>query len=208
MIMIDEAIKNNQKTLSEAERSSYTLTKEDSIIFRIDALKDIRIKEIINSKVRNSFILAEFQKFNIIVHKIRLDEGFSLDQISVNKDIMLDIATGVSYRVASFKNFGIHIKSGAVNSINKLYLDVACDSIYKKVINDSVLYYRFKCRKIALRYSADGEKDIFLENESYRSDTLNVIIWKRNNLLYLYFILPDQKKEYFDEENVESLINL
>lgn len=193
--------------------SDKNLTQEDSALFRSSSWERLSPIVIWRHKKREPVLFLNYDaKYVIVVNKVRVDQAFSMSKSFRWVNSIVETTKFISYRSTDEGNFFTLFAFGDLNPRpEKIILTLDSDSLTNTILNDSVLAFNLKCRKLSIRYDSIPV-DIFLEKPKSWIDSnpylpMNLCFIKKQPYVYLIFMFTSELDHRMKDGVLDSLIN-
>lgn len=209
VIKIVTAFKQNAQAFDEDLPSTYSLLPEDSILISPNFLKDLKVTQVLQSKVRPPISLLTFKdKYNLIINRIG-NSNASLKKMIKSSKMSIDRSVGVTYTVINNNTFSFQYSAGRPAELSEIYITIAGD-IFNKIETDSLISYDVLCKNFSLRLTHNSPVDLYVKSKSNlienKTIPLNIVFLTCNNSVYLLLLTPIDQDESLESNLLYNII--
>jgi hypothetical protein len=190
-----------RESAKETLPSEWKISAADSSIIHQKYRKNLIVKEVRRSKVRESVALLSYaDKYQVVLYKIPVEKNISLIQSIEVQEQSSGPTYGYTYAILNYGAYEFKYKMGAINAIAKIVLLVSGDSIVKQIGNDSIVSYSLLCNNLSLRYGSAEPVDIFKKASEtafgkVKYIPMNIAFVKRDKFIYFLVLSPKNIQE-------------
>jgi hypothetical protein len=208
-------ILESMKSLEERLPSSYSLSKEDSSLFKRSSWNKLKVIETYRTKLSNPISLLSFDKYyHIITAKVKLDSiAIPVDSLIHLHNKTSHITPGYGYFLIPLHYYAFNFKAGPSRSARLIDLNLDGDSLLVILAGANYKNYFLKCRSFGVAYSQSDVLDFVLE----RGDVpifypgkirLSILLLRRGQDIYIFLMAPDNPERIFPEKLLSQLLIL
>lgn len=194
-----------------------TIDFEDSLILKKKILKDIEVKKVAKSSVRNTIKFYRYKKqFNMYITKINLYEDKSLDNVIYFNEEITSTSSFVTYiNLQSNSFYNIKFRAEKLESVSKIIFSMTGNGqeLKKVVFNKDFISYCLPLHTFSLQYDDKNNPiDIFIATDtpsiiSKKGVPFIISFYKKEKSIYLFLITPIEKNTELGENILSELVN-
>lgn len=211
------AIKKVNNVTSNQDFSQNYLDSEDSLVIKKDMLKNIEIKKIVKSNLRNSIKFYRYKKiFNLYITKIDIKKDVNMeDVLQFNEAITSPNSFVVYTNLQSNKDYNIKFLGEKIDPASSIIFSMAGngDKLKKIVYNKNFISYCLPLYTFSLQYDSKSNPiDAFVgakESKIITKEGVPFIIsfYKKGKSIYLFLMTPVSESTKLDPNILSEFIN-
>jgi len=189
--------------------------KEDSLLFKIKELKNIKITQVIESNYRYDIKSFNDRNNNIITYtKIDLIKDEPLIKLIKFRNESTSSTTMHPYHVMASKSNEFLILSEKNNKVDSLILSFKGENkkLQKKIQNENFISYYLPATTVSLKYGEDKVTDIFFGGKEgflgiRKMYPFIISFYKIQKSIYLMILIPNKDDANLDPDFFEKIMN-
>ena len=218
IFMVINAVSLFVKTLNSLDNdmiNTFRISTEDSNLFVKDCWKNVKVKRVLNSKVRNPISIIEIKnEYNLLFYKVDINYEISLKKAALftQKNIN-EKSSGYVYNL-NYKDlpYDLQYCSGHIGRVSNFYITIGGES-FKNISNtDTLISYELLLNNTTLKYEIDGPIDIYVQmNEKsklYKFRHMQIGLYKKNGSVYLLLLTALDEKTIIPDNFLNNLLEL
>jgi hypothetical protein len=214
-----KALKDLKKVEANELPATKLLPEEYLNLFTKEALNNIKVNSVRNSKVRSPVASIDYKKkFVIYIYKINMVRSDVKIDTMLHQEIknLNELPSGPIYNgIEDIPTYGFQYKADAEKEIsNNIYLTFSGDSLKRFVKNDNIVGFYLLLNNFSARYSKDDLADVLIgvdeeaKNIRKRNIPIDILFVKKSKTLYLLTLLPINRNDNINYDELYNTISL